>query len=269
MEIADSYIPTAGVVGILPLVTYFFLVVATYTFLGTFIAALATRSAGVAQPGQPLLLTLTAVTAAIAGFSYYQIQGHYHDMLAELVTVTDPKNRQVLIRESYNAIGQYRFMDWAVTIPLLIIQAVTLRNPKSGTPTRTLVTLVTASFFMILTGYIGHQQLGFDNEILVGPKLLWGAISMLGYAFLGRTLLGIWKQGASPVQPDERRSFRLVDISLMVLAITYPIGYVLTLTAIDFNLIHILYTTTDLISKVGLGLAVYFTLTETTIQSKT
>ncbi|MCX6218884.1 bacteriorhodopsin [Spirosoma sp.] len=268
MEIADSFVPTAGVVGILPLVTYFFLVVATYTFVGTFIAALAVRPAMPAQHDQSLPLILTAVTTAIAGFSYYQIQGYYHDMLAELVTVTDPENRQVLIRESYNAIGQYRFMDWAVTIPLLLIQALTIQNTNSGRSTRTLVTLVTAGLFTILTGYIGHQQLAFDNEIMVGPKLIWGAISMLGYAFIGRILLGIWRQSADQVQPDERRISKLVATSVAAFAVAYPIGYVLSLTAIDFNLIHILYTTTDLISKVGLGLAAYFTLTKT-IQSKT
>ncbi|SOD89793.1 bacteriorhodopsin [Spirosoma fluviale] len=256
MEIADSFVPTAGVVGIFPLVTYFFLVVATYIFLGTFIASLAIRPATATQPIQPALI-LTAVTAAIAGFSYYQIQSHYHTMLAELATVTSPDDRQVLIRESYNAIGQYRFMDWAVTVPLLLIQVVLLRTDTSIKQTRLLITLAGASFFMILTGYIGHQQLGFDNEILVGPKLIWGFVSLLGYAAVARTLLPFLKQ-ANP-QPVAR----LVTISLGAFALAYPLGYFLTLTPIDFNSIHILYTVADVVSKAGMGLAVYYTYKRT------
>ncbi|GAB3026818.1 bacteriorhodopsin [Spirosoma pulveris] len=252
MEIADSFVPTAGVVGVFPLVTYFFLVVATYLFLGAFIASLAMRPATTPQPLQPALI-LTAVIAAIAGFSYYQIQSHYHIMLAELATVTSPNDRQVLIRESYNAIGQYRFMDWAVTIPLLLIQVVLLRTNTTVKQSRLPIMLMGASFFMILTGYIGHEQLGFDNEILVGPKLIWGLVSLLGYAVVVRTLLPHLKQ-ASP-QPVNQ----LITISLAAFALAYPLGYFLTFAPIDFNSIHILYTVADVVSKAGLGLAVYHT----------
>ena len=255
MEIADSFVPTAGVVGILPLVAYFFLVVAVYVFLGTFIAALATQSA---VSRLRSVLILTAVIAAVSGLSYYQIQGYYHNMLAELATVTNPSDRQVLIRESYNAIGQYRFMDWAVTIPLLLIQAVMLREAPPTLPARLLFTMLAVSFFMFLTGYIGHQQLAFDNEILVGPKAIWGVISMLCYAALIRTLLPFWKQPATRIQANEHQISQLTTLSVGIFGLAYPIGYFLSLTSIDFNLIHILYTVADMSSKVTIALAVYF-----------
>jgi bacteriorhodopsin len=254
MEIADSFVPTAGVVGILPLVTYFLLVVAVYIFLGTFIAALTIRPA---IPVQRLWTVLTAIMAAVAALSYYRIQGYYHDMLAELVTVTDPVNRQVLMRESYNAIGQYRFMDWAVTIPLLLIQAVTIRTAGAILPVRMFYTIVAASFFMILTGYIGHQQLAFDNEVLIGPKALWGVISLLGYAVLVWRLLLLWKQPVIGIQPTIQRISQLTTFSIGIFGLVYPLGYFLSLTNIDSNLIHILYTVGDIGSKVAMGLAIY------------
>ena len=259
METANSFIPTAGVVGIFPLVTYFFMVVATYSFVGNFIFALATRTNS-DQPQtqrQRLSPVLTAIISVIAGLSYYQIQGHYHDMLAELATVTIANDRQTLLRESYNAIGQYRYMDWAVTTPLLLAQIVFRLKLESDVRNRALITLLSASFFTMLTGYIGHQQLAFDNEILVGPKLLWGAVSMIGYAVILRTLFQLWKSVFTKAQPHEQRTYRLMAYVMGTFLALYPIGYILTITPIDFNLIHIGYTIADIVSKVGMGLLVY------------
>ncbi len=260
METADSFIPTAGVVGIFPLVTYFFLVVATYISLGNFVFALATRTNS--DPPQSLSPILTAIISVIAGLSYYQLQEHYHDMLAELATVTIISDRQTLIRESYNAIGQYRYMDWAVTIPLLLAQAVFMLKLEAYARKQALITLLAASFFMILTGYIGHQQLSFDNEILTGPKLLWGAISMIGYAVILRTLLQLWKSVFIKAQPHEKRTYRLMAYVMGAFLALYPIGYILTITPIDFNWIHIGYTIADIVSKVGMGLLVYSVATK-------
>lgn len=86
----------------------------------------------------------------------------------------------MLLRQSYNAIGQYRYMDWAITTPLLLIKTVLMLRIQPSDIKRPLVLLVAADFFMILTGYIGEQQLGFNNEILTSPKLMWGTVSTLG-----------------------------------------------------------------------------------------
>lgn len=261
MEIAGSFVPTAGVVGVFPLVTYFLLIVATYSFLGTFIVSLAPRPARVSQPAQHKVTILTAVIVAISGFSYYRLQSHYHDVLADLATVADASDRQTLIRESYNAIGQFRYMDWAVTLPLLLVQVVLITTQRPAVQTQTLVRLIAGSFFMVLTGYIGHQQLAFDNEIQVGSKLLWGAISMFGYAIVLHTLVRFWKDVVSQSPSGLRASYRLIAYALGVFGVLYPLGYILTLFPIDFNWIHIAYTIADISSKIGIGLILYFSNT--------
>ncbi|AKD54078.1 bacteriorhodopsin [Spirosoma radiotolerans] len=258
MEIADSFVPTAGVVGVFPLVTYFLLIVATYSFLGTFIFALASRPGIPLHQAQNLAPLLTAIVAAISGLSYYRIQGYYHDLLADLVTVANPSDRQVLIRESYNAIGQFRYMDWAITIPLLLIQVALVTKLQPAIRTQILTRLVAGSFFMVLTSYIGHQQLAFDNEIQVGPKLVWGAIAMLGYGVVLHTLVKLWKQLISQAQPDLSFKYRQIAYALGILGVIYPLGYFLTCTAIDFNWIHIAYTIADVSTKIGIGLIISF-----------
>lgn len=254
MTLTDSFIPTAGVAGLLPMVTYFFMVVATYAFLSVFVFALATRPIAPLSDRSVsgnLSFLLTAGIAAVAGFSYYLIQGYYHTMLAELATVTDVSDRQTLIREAYNAIGQYRYMAWAITTPLLLLQVVSLLNIRLGAHKKTLALLLTASFLMILTGYIGHEQLSFDAEIQTGAKLIWGAISMAACALISVIIYRLWKQS------DKQRTHRLIAITFGAFWVMYPIGYMLTLTSIDFNWIHILYTLADVIGLIGVGILSY------------
>jgi bacteriorhodopsin len=255
MELADRFIPTAGVVGVLPMVTYFFLVVTMYAFLGNFIFALATRSN--VSPEHRTSNVLTAIIAAVAGLSYYLIQFYYHDMLTELATLTNPADRQTLIRESYTAIGQYRYMDWAVTTPLLLIKITSILKIEPGRVKRQLTILLTADFFMILTGYIGEQQLSFDNEILVAPKLIWGAVSTLGYVIIPVVLYQLWKQFASHVLPGEQWAYRLMALTTVTFWGVYPIGYILTVLNIDLNWIHIAFSIADIINKVGVGIIAY------------
>ncbi|CAN5501070.1 hypothetical protein BH09BAC4_BH09BAC4_18120 [soil metagenome] len=256
MEVTNSFIPTAGVVGLLPMVTYFFLVVTMFAFIGNFIFALSTQSTVSSE--HRVTHALTAIIAVVAGASYYVIQSYYHSMLAELATVTDINDRQTLIRESYNAIGQYRYMAWALTTPLLLIQIVSILKADLLVIKRQLVILLAASFFMVLAGYIGHQQLSFDNEILPGPKLIWGVISALGYVMMLLTLYRLWKQFGDQIPPSQQRTYQQIALTIATFWGVYILGYLLTVVDIDFNWIHSAYTIGDLIIYVGIGLLVYF-----------
>ncbi len=62
--------------------------------------------------------------------------------------------------------------------------------------------MLLAVFFMVLTGYIGEQQLTAAGEIIRSSKLLWGAISTIGYVVAVVTLYGLYKRFASRDKPS-------------------------------------------------------------------
>ncbi len=254
MEIADSFVPTAGVVGLLPVVTYFFLVVAMFAFLGLFIFSLATRMPVSSEQAHPAT-NLTSCIAALAGIAYYLIQTYYHDMLAELVTVSDGNDRQTLIRESYNALSQYRYMAWFIITPLLAFQLLSLLQLRPGIKKRSFVIVLVGSSLMIFTCYIGHQQLAFDNEIQVGPFVLWGLVSLIVFGFLVFTVNRLWKESGEVT----RSAFRLAAQIIAASRAIYFIGYFLSLVAIDVNWLQLAFTLTDMASVLGLGLILYLT----------
>lgn len=255
MEFADKFIPTAGVVGLLPMLTYFFMVVAMYAFLGNFLFAFGTYSSVAPEHRESRLQT--AIIAAVAGISYFLIQDYYKAMLEELAQLPDALTRQLLIRKSYNAIGQFRYIDWAITTPILLLKTAGMLRVKFRNAAGPLLILLFADFFMVVTGYIGEQQLTPENDILVGPKLFWGGISTIGYLVIPIILFRFWRLYGPQALPEERRAFRLMGLATVTLWGVYPIGYMLTMLNVDMNYVHLSFTIADIINKVGVGLLSY------------
>lgn len=248
--------PTAGVVGLLPMVTYFFLVVTIFIFTGNLIFALTTQAS--IRLAFRFIHSLTAVVAAVTLFSGYLTQSAYEGMLTELATIADASDRQTLIRESYNSVGQYRYMDWFVTAPLLLIQLIFGLNLRVHDNKRSLAVLLIATSAMFFASFIGHQQLSFDNEIQVGAKVSWGVIATVIYGFIAFTLYRRRKQMDEHISPDKQRINRIASITIVTCWGVYLLGYFLTVADIDFNWIHIAFTLADITSKVSVGLLVYF-----------
>ncbi len=103
MTFGDSFVPTTGEVGILPVLTYSFMALAAYSFLGNLIFSLATR--GSVAPEHRISRVYGASIAAVAGVSYLLITHFYHEMLHGLSKLTSPEKRAALLRHSYQAIG--------------------------------------------------------------------------------------------------------------------------------------------------------------------
>lgn len=256
MKLSEAFLPTANSVGMSSMITYFFLIFAAYAFLGGFIFAWLSKSS--VAPEHRVSRYFTAIIAAVAGVSYMLIAHFYHNMLEELSHITDPAQRDELIRTSYNAIGQLRYIDWAITTPLLLLKMVTMLKIEPYEAKRSIFWLLFADLFMVVTGYIGEQQIGADGHILIGNKLLWGAISTIGYIIVPFILYKFWKQYKDSVQPEERWAFKILALSTVTTWGVYPIGYLLTMIdGFNLNYIHISFSIADVINKVGAGAVVY------------
>jgi len=237
------------------MVTYFFLAVAAYSFVGNLIFSLATHSS--VAPEHRTSRVFGSIVAAVAGLSYFLILSDYHHMLEDLAKLTDEASRHQLINRSYNAIGQYRYMDWAVTTPLLLLKMVGVLRIKPHEAKRAIFTLLAADFFMVLTGYIGEQQLTSAGEIIATQKLLWGAISTVGYVIIPFILLRLWKRFKDRAKEPERRAYKWMALTTVTTWGVYPVGYLLTMTDLNLNWIHISFTIADVINKVGVAAVVY------------
>lgn len=255
MHFSDLFVPTAAHVGVVSMLTYFFLLAAMYAFVANVLFSFITGSLSV--PEHRLTRAMGALVAGIATISYYFIQNYYQHMLADLSVLGTEAEKQELIRTSYNAIGQYRYMGWAITTPLMLLTMTLLLRIDPSKAKGAITALLLADFFMVVTGYIGGQQLDAAGHIIVGQKLLWGGISTLGYVVVPLVLWRLWQRFQGQVSTLERRAFKLAALSTVTTWGVYPVGYVLSIFAINMNWVHIGFTIADVVNKVGLSVAVY------------
>ena len=256
MFFETQFLPMAGEVGLLPVITWFFMLVTFYAFVANAIFALATRTS--VAPVHRNSRTLTAIIAVVAGISYYFIQEYYRHMLAEVADTEDPVAGGLLEQVSFSAINQLRYIDWAVTTPLLLLKTTQMLRVRFVQAPLAITIMLLADLLMVITGYIGEQQVLADGTMLVGAKLIWGGISTVFYLIIPIVLFRFWVRYRAQAHPEEQRAFRLMALTTVTTWGVYPLGYVASvLPNVDMDWIHISFSVADVLNKVGVGFIAY------------
>ena len=257
MHFQEFFVTHAGQAGLSSVLTEYILVITFFSFFAMAVFSLATK--GSVSPEHRTSSVLTAVICLVAGCSYVIIRTYYHAMLETLVKLPDAGARHDLLYTSYLAIGQYRYMDWTVTTPLLLVKNVMLLKGKPSQMPGTLTVLVAADLLMILTGYIGEQQIDANGVMLAGPHYLWGTISTVFYLVIPVILYRVYQQRASLAEPEERRAYRWLAWATVTTWGVYPLGYLVPALypQADLNWVHVAFSVADVYNKVGLGIVAY------------
>ena len=159
----------------------------------------------------------------------------------------------------------YRYADWVLTVPLLLVEAVAVLALASSVAGPMIGKLVIAAFLMIITGYPG--EISTD----VGTRLLWGTISTIPFVYI---LYVLWVElGKAMEKQPERVRVLTRNLRLLLLASWgfYPIAYLLPvilggggLSASGLVGLQVGYSLADIIAKAGFGVLIYFIAREKT-----
>ena len=198
----------------------------------------------VAQAYRPALL-ISGIVVGIACYHYYRIAGSFADAY-------------VLEGGRYIATGQpfndaYRYADWLLTVPLLVIELIAVMNLARPMARSLNLRLGGAAVLMIALGYPGEVSAG------VGGAIFWWLLAMVPFLYIVRTLYGEFGDAVER-QPSVARPLvekaRLLTVASWTF---YPIAYLggLGAGAGATTLLQVGYTVSDLVAKVGLGLFIY------------
>lgn len=257
MELSNFFMPINGDgLDLLSVATYYIIMVAFFCFVASFFFSWFTRTQ--VAPEHNTSRVLTAVICAVAGLSYFYIGKYYNAYLHDLRSITDPSLRAEFRHKAFFAIGQMRYMDWLVTTPLLLIKMISILRPKYAAISKTVALIIIGDIFMVITGFVGQQQLGANGEILVASHMIWGAISTLGYICV---LIGMYRiyQMRNIAQPIEQKAFKWMAGTIVTFWGVYPIGYILVALCpkLDTDILNIAYSIADVINKAGIGIIAY------------
>ena len=146
MHLPEFFVTNAGQVGLLQVFTEYVLEATALGFLAMTIFSLGVK--GSVTPEHRVSMLLSALICAVAAVSYALIHTYYHAVLEVYAETHDPTERHNLIYSAYLNIGQYRYMDWTVTTPLLLTKNTMMLRVKPSQFPRTLFCLLAADLLM-------------------------------------------------------------------------------------------------------------------------
>ena len=164
---------------------------------------------------RPALL-VSGLVVSIACYHYFMIRHSWHDAY----TLADG---------GYKATGAafndfYRYADWILTVPLLMVELVSVLRLPAQKATSLLTRLVIAAAAMIALGYPGEV---IADPTKWGERVFWGALSAVPFFYL---LYVLWTELTKSLDSQPPAARRLLEIARLVILVTwavYPIAYAL------------------------------------------
>jgi bacteriorhodopsin len=198
-------------------------------------------------PPYKTALTISGLVCAIAAYHYYRIFESWGDAY-------EIKDGVLLVTGiAFN--DAYRYVDWLLTVPLLLIELIlVMRLTQSETSSKCL-RLGFAAALMIILGYPG--EIAGDNT----TRAIWGTLSTIPFLYI---VWELFKGLGESIERQPEGVRKLVkDARLITFAAWgfYPIVYMIPFTSLAGGTVEtavqIGYTIADIVAKAGVGVLIY------------
>lgn len=194
-------------------------------------------------------LVITGLVTFIAGYHYFRIFASFNDAYTAVdgvVTATGV---------AFNV--AYRYVDWLLTVPLLLIELILVMGLSKQETTRKSITLGSAAALMIILGYPGEVSGGIDNT-----RLIWGVLSMIPFLYIVYSLFSGLSESIAKQPSDVRGLISTARFVVIVSWFFYPIVYfapfVMELDGgTATTVIEVGYTIADIVAKAVFGVMIF------------
>jgi bacteriorhodopsin len=194
-----------------------------------------------------LALLVSAIVVSIAGYHYFRIFNSWDAAYGLQNGV------YTLSGKPFN--DAYRYVDWLLTVPLLLVETVAVLALPGKEARPLLIKLVVASVVMIATGYPGEIS---DN---LTTRIIWGTVSTIPFAYI---LYVLWVELSKSLVRQPAAVQTLVRNMRLLLLFSwgvYPIAYLLPMVGITGTAatvgVQLGYTIADVLAKPLFGLLVF------------
>merc|ERR1711920_238171 len=195
---------------------------------------------------------ISGLVTFIAAYHYVRIFNSWVGAYEYSTDATDPKLTGVPFNDAY------RYMDWLLTVPLLLIEILLVMKLDDRTYSSKAWTLGAGSALMIVSGYYGELVVTGD----LTPRWACWALSMSFFLYIVYELLvGLAAATASEADPQIARKIHTAQVMTVISWCTYPVVYLFPMfgfsAAKAVVSIQVGYCISDIISKCGVGLVIY------------
>ena len=196
-------------------------------------------------PRYRMAVMVSATVTAIAAY-------HYFRMFDSFVHAFGP---DAVAGASYN-VG-YRYVDWFLTVPLLLVETVAVLALARQAQSSLLVRLVPAAALMIALGYPG------DSGMTMGlAPSVWGLLSTIPFLYILYVLFVELGKGLERQSEAVQRKIKELRLLLLATWGVYPIAFIANMNATGFDETSFVlretgYTIADILAKCLFGLMIF------------
>jgi len=226
----------------------FSLVVASQLFTSIFLLVSLKRI----LPRYRQAITVAAIVCGIAAYHYFRIFNSFTEAF-----VTDAVGGKGIYMQAPGASFNegYRYVDWLLTVPLLLLELIAVLALARKLQTSLLVRLIPAAALMIALGYPG--EISGDNL----TRGIYGFLSTIPFVYILWVLFVELTRSLDRQPPAVRKTISRLRVLLLATWGVYPIAYLLP--AIGANGAdawvgkQIGYSVADILAKCLYGLIIY------------
>lgn len=195
---------------------------------------------------------ISGLVTFIAAYHYARIFNSWVEAYRYLPDKVNPELTGVPFNDAY------RYMDWLLTVPLLLIEILLVMKLDPETYAAKSKTLGVGSALMIVSGYYGELTVTGD----LTPRWICWFVSMCFFLYIVYELLvGLSAATNSESDPVIKGKIVLAQVMTVISWCTYPIVYLFPMLGITASsavvAIQVGYCVSDIIAKCGVGLVIY------------
>jgi len=203
---------------------------------------------------------ISGLVTFIAAYHYFRIFNSwveaYEYSAGEMVSGAMETKTPAITGVPFN--DAYRYMDWLLTVPLLLIEILLVMKLDEETYSKKAWTLGAFSALMIVSGYYGELVVTGD----LTPRWLCWFVSMGFFCYICNELLvGLAEATNSEADPVIAGKIKTAQVMTVISWCTYPVVYLFPMLGISAASavvsIQMGYCASDIISKCGVGLVIY------------
>ena len=203
-------------------------------------------------------LVVSAMVTLIAGYHYFRIFNSFTEAYVAQGDGTPATAMNAMTYVFVNGDGfneGYRYVDWLLTVPLLLFEAIAVLALAPTIRKSLLLKLIPASALMIILGYPG--ELAADTA----TKAIWGALSTIPFLYILYVLFVELSRAAKNQPKQVGKDLNGLRWLLLATWGVYPISYMFPMLGIEgadsFVWRQVGYSLADVLAKCLFGLLIY------------
>ena len=194
-------------------------------------------------------LVMSSMVTFIAGYHYWRIFDSFKEASTGTTTVSVNMSGEP---GSFNE--AYRYVDWLLTVPLLLVEVVAVLALAAAVAKSLLIRLVPASAAMIALGYPG------EVATEQGTQILYGVLSTIPFIYILYVLFVELTKSLDRQPAGVAATVKNLRLLLIATWGVYPIAYMFNIWgdagSESFVAIQVGYTIADVLAKCVFGLTI-------------